>query len=198
MVKCLIRVVVASVLSCGIAFATDKVSIEGKEKITRNGVNIFLEPNSANKQKYLNGEFDKTLEAMKKAYEANKNNKVMKAPAPAVYYVAVLGVVSEQGGREELAENQTATNNDHGGNPFVVHTLVLGYGGGSNDRAKFAGNEAVQLSSEGMDYTGDNIIDGWYDIWDISKPANSSGTFEFTSRSINAPGNSMSTSVQIR
>lgn len=53
--------------------------------------------------------FDKALEAMKKAYEANKNNnKAMKAPAPAVYYVAVLGVVSEQGGREELAENQNS------------------------------------------------------------------------------------------
>ncbi|MCR2062228.1 hypothetical protein [Campylobacter helveticus] len=57
MVKCLIRVAVASVLSCGIVFAADKVSIDGKEKITRNSVNIFLEPNSANKQKYLNGEF---------------------------------------------------------------------------------------------------------------------------------------------
>ena len=56
----------------------------------------------------------------------------------------------------------------------------------------------MQLSSEGVDLTGDNIIDGWLDIWDISKPANSSGTFEFTSRSINAPGNSMSTSIQIR
>ncbi|MCW1360687.1 DUF4879 domain-containing protein [Campylobacter sp. US33a] len=198
MVKHLISVALASVLSCGIANASDNASIEGKEKITRNGVNIYLEPNSPNKQKYLSGEFDKSLEAMKKAYEANKNNKAMRAPAPPVYYVAVLGVISQQGGREELKEGQTITNNDHGGDPFVVHTLVLGYGGGSYDKASFAGNQAVQLSSEGMDYTGDNIIDGWYDIWDISKPANSSGNFEFTSRSINAPGNSMSTSIQIR
>ncbi|WP_186302468.1 hypothetical protein, partial [Campylobacter coli] len=75
MVKHLISVAVASVLNCGIAFAADNASIEGKEKITRNGVSIYLEPNSPNKQKYLSGEFDKSLEAMKKAYEANKNNK---------------------------------------------------------------------------------------------------------------------------
>ena len=50
----------ASVLSCGIALGADSnYTTEGKEKITRNGVNIFLEPNSPNKQKYLSGEFDK-------------------------------------------------------------------------------------------------------------------------------------------
>lgn len=197
MVKSLISVAVASVLSCGIANASDNASIEGKEKITRNGVNIYLEPNSANKQKYLNGEFDKSLEAMKKAYEANKNNKAMRAPAPPVSEVQILEIESTQGGYEYVF-GKTITNQDHGGSYFVVSTGVTGYGGGSYDRAKFAGNDAVQLSSDGVDLTGDNIIDGWFDIWDISKPSNSSGTFEFTSRSINAPGNSMSTSIQIR
>ena len=121
MVKCLIRVAVASVLGCGIAFAADKVSIDGKEKITRNGVNIFLEPNSANKQKYLNGEFDKTLEAMKKAYEANKNNKAMKAPA--VTEVQILKIESTQGGYERVF-GKTITDKDHGGSYFVVSTGV--------------------------------------------------------------------------
>ncbi len=142
MVKHLISVAVASVLNCGIAFAADNASIEGKEKITRNGVSIYLEPNSPNKQKYLSGEFDKSLEAMKKAYEANKNNKAMRAPAPPVSEVQILEIQSTQGGYEYVF-GKTITNQDHGGSYFVVSTGVTGYGGGSYDRAKFAGNDAV-------------------------------------------------------
>ncbi|PZT47419.1 DUF4879 domain-containing protein [Helicobacter valdiviensis] len=199
MVKSLISVAVASVLSCSIAFASDNASIEGKEKITRNGVSIYLEPNSANKQKYLSGEFDKSLETMKKAYEANKNNKAMRASAPPVTQVLVLDVCSTKyGGCEYIDDNQRETKYDHDGAMFQVRTGVVGYGGGSYDRAKFAGNEAVQLRSDGVDLSGDNIIDGWVDLYDISKPANSSGTFEFSARSINAPGNTVSTSIYIK
>ena len=43
-----------------------------------------------------------------------------------------------------------------------VWTGVEGYGGHSYDRAKFAGNEAIQLDSEGVDLDGDNIVDGFY------------------------------------
>ncbi|WP_170999479.1 DUF4879 domain-containing protein [Campylobacter sp. MIT 12-5580] len=198
MVKCLINsAMVVSVLSCSIANASDNALIDNKEKITRNGVSIYLEPNSPNKQDYLNGKFDKSLELMKKAYKANKNNKTMRASAPPVTEVQILEVESTQGGYEYVL-GKSITDQDHGGSYFVVSTGVTGYGGGSYDRAKFAGNDAVQLSSDGIDLTGDNIIDGWLDIWDISKPANISGPFEFTSRSINAPGNSMSTRIQIR
>lgn len=188
-----------SLLSSGVAFGADKIdeSLKGKEKITRNGINIFLEPNSPNKQKYLNGEFDKSLEAMKKAYEANKNNKVTRASAPPVTEVQILEVVSTKGGYEYVF-GKLITDQDHEGELFRVSTGVTGYGGNQYDRAKFAGNDAVQLSSEGIDLTGDNIVDGWLDIWDISKPANKSGTFEFTSSSVNPPSNSMSTSIQIR
>lgn len=188
-----------SLLSSGVAFGADKIdeSLKGKEKITRNGINIFLEPNSSNKQKYLNGEFDKSLEAMKKAYEANKNNKATRASAPPVTEVQILEVVSTKGGYEYVF-GKLITDQDHEGELFLVSTGVTGYGGNQYDRAKFAGNDAVQLSSEGIDLTGDNIVDGWLDIWDISQPANKSGIFEFTSSSINPPSNSMSTSIQIR
>lgn len=188
-----------SLLSSGVAFGADKIdeSLKGKEKITRNGINIFLEPNSPNKQKYLNGEFDKSLEAMKKAYEANKNNKATRASAPPVTEVQILEVVSTKGGYEYVF-GKLITDQDHEGELFLVSTGVTGYGGNQYDRAKFAGNDAVQLSSEGIDLTGDNIVDGWLDIWDISQPANKSGIFEFTSNSINPPSNSMSTSIQIR
>ena len=188
-----------SLLSSGVAFGADKIdeSLKGKEKITRNGINIFLEPNSPNKQKYLNGEFDKSLEAMKKAYEANKNNKATRASAPPVTEVQILEVVSTKGGYEYVF-GKLITDQDHEGELFLVSTGVTGYGGNQYDRAKFAGNDAVQLSSEGIDLTGDNIVDGWLDIWDISQPANKSGIFEFTCSSINPPSNSMSTSIQIR
>ncbi|TLD81387.1 DUF4879 domain-containing protein [Helicobacter sp. MIT 11-5569] len=199
MIKSLISVAVASLLGCGIANAADNASIEGKEKITRNGVNIFLDPNSPNKQKYLNGEFDKSLERMKKAYEANKNNKAVRGPAPPVTQVLVLNVCSTKyGGCEYIDDNQTETRYDHDGSFFMVETAVMGYGGSNTDMATFAGNQATLYDYAGIDMNGDNIIDGWQELWDISKPANTSGYFEYTARSMNAPGNSMSTGIQIK
>ena len=117
--------------------------------------------------------------------------------APPVTEVQILEVVSTKGGYEYVF-GKLITDQDHEGELFLVSTGVTGYGGNQYDRAKFAGNDAVQLSSEGIDLTGDNIVDGWLDIWDISQPANKSGIFEFTSSSINPPSNSMSTSIQIR
>ena len=66
--KFLISVALASAFGSVALFGAD-YSTEGKEKITRNGVNVFLAPNSPNKQKYLGGEFDKALEEAKKAYK---------------------------------------------------------------------------------------------------------------------------------
>lgn len=45
MVSKAFSLVVAGFLSCSLAYANSL--IEGKEKITRNGVSIYLEPNSA-------------------------------------------------------------------------------------------------------------------------------------------------------
>lgn len=77
--------VAAGFLSCSLAYANSL--IEGKEKITRNGVDVYLEPNSPDKQKYLNGKFDTILGKMKKAF--NANSKASKAPTPPVSYVTI-------------------------------------------------------------------------------------------------------------
>lgn len=187
----------ASVLGCGIALGADSnYTTEGKEKVTRNGVNIFLEPNSPYKNEFLSGKMDKALEAMKKSFEKMKNKPSPKAPAPAVSDVQILEIQSTDGGYEYVF-GKTTTDLNHGGSLFQVGTGVTGYGGNSYDSATFAGNQAVQLDSIGMDLTGDNIVDGFYDIWDISRPSNSNGDFVFTSRSIN-PGPTMSTKIYIK
>lgn len=152
MTKKFLSFALASVLSCGIAFAADS---------------------------------------------NNKNNKAMRASAPPVSFVDIVQVYSQQGGTEILTEGQTSTNLNHGGNPFEVVTGVLGYGGSSTDSATFAGNQAKFLQSKGIDIDNDNIIDGWWEWWDISKPANSSGEFIYTARSIN-PGPTMSASIYIK
>ena len=43
-----------SLLSSGVAFGADKIdeSLEGKEKLTSNGISIFLETNSPHNLKY--------------------------------------------------------------------------------------------------------------------------------------------------
>lgn len=55
---------------------------QGVKKITRNGVNIFLEPNSPNKEKIIRGDFDKALERMKKGYK--ENSKIQSKATPLV------------------------------------------------------------------------------------------------------------------
>ena len=198
MTRKFLSIALASVLGCGIALGADSnYTTEGKEKITRNGLTLYVEANSPNKQKYLSGEFDKALEKMKKGYQENAKMQ-SKASAHLVTYVAVIGVESQEGGLETLNPGQTETSLNHGGVPFLAYTYVEGYGGHSYDRAKFAGNEAVQLSSDGYDANGDNIVDGFIDTWDISKPKNTNGTFEFKATSINNAGVSKSTSIYIK
>lgn len=185
---------VAGFLSCSLVYAD--FLTEGKEEITRNGVSIYLEPNSAEKQRIINGEFDKTLEKMKKAF--NANSKASKAPAPPVSYVTIEGIVSQKGGKEVIAEGQTTTKYDHGGNPFSVVTGVIGYGGNSSvDTATFGGSKVNYINFKGLDFNGDKIIDGWLEEWDLSTAPNESGLFIYTSRSIN-PDPTLSTSIQIQ
>ena len=194
----------ASVLSCTIAFGADSnYTTEGKEKVTRNGMNFYVEPNSPLKERILSGKFDKSLERMKKAYEANKNNEATKAAAPPVSAVYIIGVCSsqmkEQTGYdcEEIpSATQTETIINHGGNPFEVITGVVGYGGRSTDSATFAGNQATMIECQGA-VNNSNIVYGWLEVWDISKPSNTNGTFTYTARSINV-GPTMSASIYIK
>ncbi|TLD86563.1 DUF4879 domain-containing protein [Helicobacter sp. MIT 05-5294] len=199
MTKRIFNLALASVLSCGIAFGSENYTTEGKEKITRNGVNIFLETNSPNKDKIIRGDFDKALEALKNGYEKNLKTQP-KASAPLVTQALILYVCSSKVNNqcEEIQDGQTQTQYDHDGSFFEVITAVEGYGGGSYDKAKFAGNTATQLYSDGVDLNGDNIVDGFIDYWDISKPANTNGTFEFTATSINNPAVSKSASIYIK
>ncbi|CAM3529985.1 DUF4879 domain-containing protein [Helicobacter ganmani] len=139
---------------------------------------------------------------MKKAYKANKNNKAVKAAAPPVSEVGIMAVCSQQqvgqlqDGCENIQDNQTSTNFNHGGNPFQVVTGVVGYGGRNTDSATFAGNQATMIDCVGI-AGSDNVVFGWWEWWDISKPSNSSGEFVYTVRSINV-GPTMSTSIYIK
>ncbi|MCR2064077.1 YolA family protein [Campylobacter helveticus] len=189
-----LSLMVAGFLSCSLAYANSLT--EGKEKITRNGVSVYLEPNSKDKQRILNGEFDKTLEKMKKAFKAN--SKASKAPAPPVSYVTIGEIQSQKGGYETIADGQTITKYDHGGSPFLVATGVIGYGGNSSvDTATFGGSKVNYIDYKGLDFDGDKIIDGWLEIWDLTSAPNESGMFIYTSKSIN-PGPTLSTSIQIQ
>lgn len=202
MAKRIFSFALTSVLSCGIAFGAENYTTEAKEKITRNGINFYVESNSLLKERIQSGELDKALERMKKAYEANKNNKDSKAAAPAVSEVAIVAVCSQQqagqllNGCEDILDNQTSTNFNHGGNPFYVVTGVIGYGGRSTDSATFAGNQATMTDCIGI-AGDDNIVFGWWEYWDITKPSNSNGDFVYTARSLNV-GPTMSTSLYIK
>lgn len=192
MTRKFLSLALASVLGCGIAFGENSnYTTEGKEKITRNG-----EVNSPLKEKIRNGEFDKSLERMKKAYEENKNNEATKAAAPPVSAVYILQVCSsDAGGCEYINEGQTSTNLNHGGSTFYVITGVRGYGGRNTDSATFAGNQATMIDCQGA--ANNNVVYGWYEQWDISKPSNTNGTFTYTARSINV-GPTMSASIYIK
>lgn len=196
MTKRIFSLALASVLSYGIAFGAENYTTEGKEKITRNGMNFYVESNSLLKERIQSGELDKALERMKKAYEANKNNKDSKAAAPAVSAVYILQVCSSNAGCEYITEGQTSTSLNHGGSEFYVITGVVGYGGRSTDSATFAGNQATMIECEGA-VNNSNVVYGWYEAWDISKPSNSNGTFTYTARSLNV-GPTMSTSIYIK
>lgn len=197
MVKQIISIAVASVLSCGIANASDNASIEGKEKITRNGVDIYLEPNSANKQKYLSGEFDAMLSSMKKEYEEIKKQPQPKEPAKPVSKVLIQYIKSTQGGKEVIKQNQGSTIKDHGGKEFMAITNVIGHGGLGYDSATYAGMQVTMSKEDSIDLDGDRIIDGWVDYWNLAKTNFPSGKFTYTSRSINVDP-TMSVSIQIK
>ncbi|WP_297570490.1 hypothetical protein [Helicobacter sp. UBA3407] len=52
MTRKFLSLALASILSCGIAFGADSnYTTEGKEKITRNGLTLYVEANSPHKQK---------------------------------------------------------------------------------------------------------------------------------------------------
>ncbi len=157
------------------------------EQISRGGVNVYIDKNDPSKQRLLSGFFDAQLSQLKKIF--NDNPPQTRAVAPAVSSIHILYVCSahfrqNSGIYDCEAADDKSSISEHGGKPFEVYTAVIGYGGGDADTASFAGNTATQISSVGLDFNGDNHIDGWLDLYDISGGA-SAGEFIFRANSVN-------------
>ena len=176
--------------------AKDVDPTEGREKISRAGVDIYVKPNSPLKEGYLSGKHDKSLAQIKELYEKNKQN--FKAPAPPVSLVGILRVTSEKGGREDIIPGQTQTNRNHGGSFMEVATLVVGYGGTSSDFASYGGPGFILNYTyvEPVTITGSSVVIGWIIVWDLSGKS-PGGQFLYTARSMN-PGPTMQTYINIR
>lgn len=170
---------------------------EGREKISRAGVDIYVKPDSPFKEGYLNGKYDKRLAELKDFFEKNKNKQSPRAPAPPVSGVGVWFIYSEKGGEEDVL-GKSQTSNNHGGSFMYVATIVIGYGGVSSDFASYGGAGLLldYTDSEGFDNNQDGVIDGWVIIWNLSGKS-PGGQFLYTAKSIN-PGPTMQTYINIR
>ena len=176
--------------------AKDVDPTEGREKISRAGLDIYVNPDSPFKEGYLSGKYDKSLAQIKELVE--KNKQAFKAPAPPVSLVGILRVTSEKGGREDIIPGQTQTNRNHGGSFMDVATLVVGYGGTASDFASYGGPGFILNYTDfmGIDEDKDSIIDGWAIVWNLSGKS-PGGQFLYTARSMN-PGPTMQTYINIR
>lgn len=176
--------------------AKDVDPTEGKEKISRVGLDIYVNPDSPFKEGYLSGKYDKSLAQIKELYEKNKQNT--RASAPPVSNVGILLVASEKGGEELIAPGQTQTNINHGGSTMYVVTFVLGYGGVASDFASYGGPGFIlnYTRVEPVTLTGSSVVIGWIIVWDLSGKS-PGGQFLYTARSIN-PGPTMQTYINIR
>lgn len=123
-----VATLVAGILGVGsAALAADLQDFtKGKEKITRNGVEFWVELNSPMKQDILNGKYDKIAQEFSK--ETSENQKQTRATNPTLSKVHIFQVESSQGGLEDITYRQGTTQKDHGGSLFKVRTLVNGFG----------------------------------------------------------------------
>ena len=176
--------------------AKDVDPTEGKEKISRAGLDMYVNPDSPLKEGFLNGKYDKSLTQIKELFEKDKQNP--RAPAPPVSGVGIWLVASEKGGEELIAPGQTQTNRNHGGSTMYVSTVVKGYGGISSDFASYGGPGFILNYTDfmGIDEDKDSIIDGWAIVWNLSGKS-PGGQFLYTTRSMN-PGPTMQTYINIR
>lgn len=188
--------VALSALCLAFLNAKDVDPTEGREKISRAGVDIYIKPDSPFKNDYLSGKYDKSLAQIKELFEKDKQNP--RAPAPPVSGVGIWLVASEKGREELIAPGQTQTNRNHGGSTMYVSTVVKGYGGISSDFASYGGPGFIlnYVDNIPIDFNGDRIVDGWLISWDLSGKS-PGGQFLYTARSIN-PGPTMQTYINIR
>ena len=103
----------------------------------------------------------------------------------------VVQVEFEFGGVETINQNSFSTSRNHGGKYLYITTKEMGYG--QNPFAKMNGSN---VKSIGSTIIGGRPIVGWYYKWDAS--GHQQGTFEYQKTSINAPFNTMRTSIYIQ
>lgn len=117
------------------------------------------------------------------------------APAPALSYLEVTGVISSQSPSiENISRYQFSTTNDHGGAELYIRTIEYGYG--YSRVAKMNGTVLPLYSSSTFDSNGDSIVDGYVCWWNAS--GYNSGTFTYQNTSTNSPWNTMSDSITIK
>lgn len=109
-----VATLVAGILGVGsAALAADLQDFtKGKEKITRNGVEFWVELNSPMKQDILNGKYDKIAQEFSK--ETSENQKQTRATNSTLSKVHIFQVESSQGGLEDITYRQGTTQKDHG------------------------------------------------------------------------------------
>ncbi|MEH7592246.1 DUF4879 domain-containing protein, partial [Bacillus toyonensis] len=112
-------------------------------------------------------------------------------PAATLTSLNVVQVESELGGVETINQNSFSTSRNHGGKYLYITTKEMGYG--QNPFAKMNGSNVKSIYST---IIGRRPIVGWYYKWDAS--GHQQGTFEYQKTSINAPFNTMRTSIYIQ
>ncbi len=165
---------------------------EGREKISREGVDIYLRPNSPLKKDYLSGKYDDDLKAFKKEVEAIKakeknKDKETKAPAPCVSKAVIVDLrlnVSDNSILESFDYKQYATTNGKYTGNLIVKTRVMGFGG-SADTATFMKQKSENVADAFIDADGDRIMDGVDIYWGIKNKSTLPGNFVYTARSLN-------------
>jgi hypothetical protein len=126
-------------------------------------------------------------------------------PAPSLQYLQIRRVDSSSAGSESIPDNLFTTIRDHGGAQLRVLTVEVGYGNSFRARMKGA-NLPASANISSVPYcnpsnflepcrSGQKVI-GWVRYWRLD--GNQSGTFYYQNRSLNAPWNTLSDSINIK
>ena len=128
---------------------------------------------------------------------------VMAASAPPLSNVQVLKVQSAACGIENISAGQERTTCDHGGANIKVYVLEMGYG--RTPTVQLDGFNLDGMQTKVCAYDNGNLTEctgasrtivGTLYIYDLGRKQE--GTFSFSNRSINAPGNTVSTQLYIK
>ncbi|MCS3839992.1 hypothetical protein HNR03_004608 [Pseudomonas sp. JAI111] len=128
---------------------------------------------------------------------------VMAESAPPLSNVQVLKVQSAACGIENISAGQERTTCDHGGANIKVYVLEMGYGRAPTVQLDGFNLDSMQTkvcaydNGNPTECTGTSMkIVGTLYIFDLG--GKQEGTFSFSNRSINAPGNTVSTKLYIK